>query len=67
LLRQGRQKLGARMARHQDMLTLRANNYNEMSTEMVVLTLLDSTMCLGDKTRDLLNGLKKNKANVSML
>ena len=30
LLRQGRQKLGAQMARHQDMLTLLANNYNEM-------------------------------------
>jgi hypothetical protein len=38
LLRQGRQKLGARMARHQDMLTLLVNNYNEMSTEMVILT-----------------------------
>jgi hypothetical protein len=61
LLRQGRQKLGARMARHQDMLTLLVNNYNEMSTEMVIRTLLDSTICLGDKTRDLLNGLKKIK------
>jgi hypothetical protein len=57
------------MARHQDMLTLLVNNYNEMSTEMVILTLLDSTICLGDKTRDLLNGLekKRKKANVSML